>query len=101
MKEEELLYNIIFPKAEDPNYINYGYFVGKNKRSIDKLKATIKESQLNPILICDGKKENAFFAKVFESEVDRFLKVINEFKFKQLKINRCYINDVKHIFDHC
>ena len=101
MKEEELIYNIIFPKDEDPNFINYGYFVGKNKRSIDRLKASIKESQLNPILICDGNKENAFFAKVFEGEVDRFLKVIKEFKFKQYKISTCYINEVKHIFDHC
>ena len=101
MKEEELLYNIIFSKEKDPNYINYGYFVGKSKRSVDKLKAMIKKSQLNPILICDGNKENAFFAKVFEGEVDRFLKVINELKFTQFKINRRYINGVKNIFDHC
>ena len=63
MKEEELLYNVIFPKDDDPNYINYGYFIGKSKKSIYKLKATINESQLNPILICDGNKENAFLLK--------------------------------------
>ena len=101
MKEEELLYKIIFPKDDDPNNINYGYFVGKSKRSIFKLKATINESQLNPILLCDGDKENAFFAKVFESEVDRFLKIINEFNFKQIKINHRYINEIKYMFGDC
>ena len=98
MKEEELLYNIIFPKDDDPNYANYGYFVGKNKRSIYKLKATINESQLNPIIICDGNKENAFFAKVFESEIEGFLKVVTEFNFKQIKISSAHMDDVKSIF---
>lgn len=98
MKEEELLYDIIFCKEEDPNYINYGYFIGKSKRSIFKLKAIIDKSQLNPILICDGNKENAFFAKVFESEVDRFLKIVSDFNFKQVKINNRYINEVKCMF---
>jgi len=98
MKEEELLYDIIFSKYDDPNYINYGYFIGKNKRSIYKLKSIINESQLNPILICDGNKENAFFAKVFENEVDRFLKIVNEFNFTQIKINSRYMNDVKYMF---
>ena len=101
MKEEEILYRVLFPKDEDPNSINYGYFVGKNKNTLFKFKTLINESQLNPVIICDGDKENAFFAKVFEGEVDRFLKVINEFKFKQFKINRCYVNGVKNIFDHC
>jgi len=98
MEEEELLYNIIFPEEDDPNYINYGYFIGKSKRSIYKLKAAINESQLNTILICDGNKENAFFAKVFKSEVDRFLKIVNEFNFKQIKINSRYMNEVKYMF---
>jgi len=98
MKEEELLYNIIFPKDDDPNYINYGYFIGRNKRSIYKLKATIKESQLNAILICDGNKENAFFAKVFQNEVDRFLEIINEFGCKQVKIDSVYMNKIKYLF---
>ncbi|MBZ9687034.1 hypothetical protein G9F72_011940 [Clostridium estertheticum] len=98
MKEEELLYNVIFPKDEDPNYINYGYFIGKSKRSIDKLKATIDEGPLNPILICDGNKENAFFAKVFQSEVDRFLKIITEFNFEQIKINSHFLKEIKYMF---
>ncbi|MGV8982450.1 hypothetical protein [Clostridium sp.] len=98
MKEEELLYNIIFPEDDDPNYINYGYFIGRNKRSIYKLKAAINESQLNPILICDGNNENAFFAKVFQSEVDRFLKITNEFNFKQIKIDSSHMSGVKYIF---
>ena len=98
MKEEELLYNIIFPKDDDPNYINYGYFIGRSKRSIYKLKAIINESQLNPILICDGNKENAFFAKVFQNEVDRFLRIINEFSFKQIKIDTHLMNEIKCLF---
>ena len=98
MKEEEVLYNIIFPKDDNPNYINYGYFIGKSKRSVYKLKATIDESQLNPVLICDGNKENAFFPSVFESEVDRFLKIVNEFHFKQVKKTSRYMNEVKYMF---
>lgn len=98
MKEEELLYNAIFPEDDDPNHLNYGYFIGRSKRSIFKLKAAINESQLNPILICDGNKGNAFFAKVFESEVDRFLKIIDEFNFKQIKINSHNMDEVKYMF---
>lgn len=98
MKEEELLYNVLFPKDEDPNYINYGYFIGSNKRSIFKLKATINESQLNPTLICDGNNENAFFAKVFQNEVDRFLKIIKEQNIKQVNISNHYMNEVKYMF---
>ena len=99
MKEEELLYNVIFPEDSDPNYINYGYFIGKSKKDVFKLKAIINESQLNPILICDGNKENAFFAKVFQSEVDRFLKIVSELKFKQIKINSCHMDEVKNMFE--
>ncbi|MBZ9622052.1 hypothetical protein G9F71_004160 [Clostridium sp. FP2] len=98
MNEEELLYNVIFPQDEDPNYINYGYFIGRNKKSIYKLKATINEGPLNPILICDGNNENAFFAKVFQNEVDRFLKIVNDFNFKQININKNYMNEVKQMF---
>jgi len=97
MNEEQLLYNVIFPEDDDPNHINYGYFVGRSKKSVYKLKAIINESQLNPILICDGNKENAFFAKVFESEVDRFLEVIRELNFKQIKINICHMSEVVHV----
>ena len=98
MGEEQLLYNVIFPEDQDPNYINYGYFIGRNKTSIYKLKATLNESDLNPILICDGNNENAFFAKVFQNEVDRFLKFINEFNFKQIKINSHYMDELKLMF---
>jgi hypothetical protein len=56
--KEQLLYNAIFPEDQDPNYINYGYFIGRNKTSLYKLKATLNESDLNPILICDGNNEN-------------------------------------------
>lgn len=98
MKKEELLYNILFPDDDNPNYINYGYFIGSSKRSIFKLKANINESQLNPILICDGNKENAVYAKVFESEVDGFLKIIKDLNFEQIKVNRRYMDKVKYMF---
>ncbi|MBU3113761.1 hypothetical protein [Clostridium lacusfryxellense] len=99
MKEEELLYNAIFPEDNDPNHINYGYFIGRSKKSVDRLKSIINESQLNPILICDDNKDNAFFVKVFESEVDRFLKIVDELKFKQIIINSCHMNEVKYMFE--
>lgn len=98
MEEEQLLYNIIFSEDEDPNYENYGHFVGRNKRSVFKLKAILNESELNPILICDGNNENAFFAKVFQSEVDRFLEIVNDLNFKQIKINSNYMNEIKCMF---
>ena len=98
MNEEELLYNIIFPNDDDPNYINYGYFIGKSKRSVYKFKAVINESQLNPVLIRDGNKENAFFAKVFQGEVDRFLKIVKDFNFKQVTIKSHYMNGIKRMF---
>ena len=99
MKEEELLYNAIFPEDNDPNHLNYGYFIGKSKKSVYKLKAVINEGQLNPIIICDGNRENAFFAKVYENEVDEFLKIVDELKFKQIKINSCHMSEVKYMFE--
>ena len=99
MNEEQLLYNVIFPESNDPNYINYGYFIGRSKKNVFKLKAIINESQLNPVLICDGDKQNAFFAKVFQSEVDRFLQIISDLDFKQIKINKTHMNEVKTMFE--
>lgn len=99
MNEEQLLYNVIFPEDDDPNYINYGYFIGRNKKNVFKLKAIINESQLNPIIICDGEKENAFFAKVFQSEVDGFLKIVSDLNFKQIKINNRHMDEVKNMFE--
>ena len=99
MNKEQLLYNVIFPEDDDPNYVNYGYFIGKSKKNVFKLKTIINESQLNPIIICDGDKENAFFAKVFQSEVDRFLQIINKLNFKQIKINSCHMNEVENMFE--
>jgi len=99
MNKEQLLYNVIFPESEDPNYINYGYFIGKSKKSVFKLKAIVEQSQLNPIIICNGDKGNAFFAKVFQSEVDRFLKIVSELKFKQIKINNSLMDKVKYMFE--
>ncbi|MBU3190188.1 hypothetical protein K9O30_14125 [Clostridium bowmanii] len=98
MKKEQLLYNVIFPEDEDPSYINYGYFIGRNRRSIYKLKATLNEGQLNPIIISDGNNENAFYAKVFQNEVERFLKIVAEFHFEQININCHSLNEVKLMF---
>ncbi|MGV8982300.1 hypothetical protein [Clostridium sp.] len=98
MKKEQLLYNVIFPEDEDPNYINYGYFIGRNRRSIYKLKATLNEGQLNPIIISDGNNENAFFAKVFQNEVERFLKIVEDFNFEQININSHSLSEVKFMF---
>jgi len=99
MKQEELLYNVIFPEDNDPNYVNYGYFIGRSKKSVDRLKAIISESQLNPILISDDNKENAFFVKIFQSEVDRFLEIVNELKFKQITINSCHMDEIRYMFE--
>lgn len=96
--EEELLYSIIFPEDKDPNFINYGYFVGLNKRSVFKVMAALENSQLNALLARDFDHENAFFAKVFESEVDEFLKLVGNFNFKQINLNKQNIDEVKRIF---
>jgi len=98
MKEEEILYRVLFPKDEDPNAINYGYFVGKNKCTLFKFKTLINESQLNPVLVYDKDKSSSFFAKVFQGEVDRFLEIVQGLKFKEVKISRGRINDVKYMF---
>lgn len=98
MTQEETIYKIIFPKDDDPNYINYGHFKAKSKNSLYKFKATVDESQLNPVLIMDGEQKNAFFVEVFQSEVDGFLKLTNDFNLKQIKMNRGYMNEVKFMF---
>lgn len=98
MTKEEMLYKIIFPKDDEPNYINYGHFIGKSKNSLFKFKVKVNESQLNPVLIMDGEKENAFFVEVFQSEVAGFLELTNEFKLKQIKMNRRYMNEVQYMF---
>jgi hypothetical protein len=98
MTQEEMMYNIIFPSDEDPNHINYGHFITKSKRNLYEFKATIEDSQLNPVLIMDGERKNAFFVEVFQSEVDGFLKLTDEFKFKQIKMSKGYMNEVKFMF---
>ncbi|MGH4139189.1 hypothetical protein [Clostridium sp.] len=98
MKKEQLLYNIIFPEDQDPSYINYGYFIGRNRTSIYKLKASLNESQLNATIISDGNNESAFFAKVFQNEVERFLKIVDEFNFQQININSHYLSEIKYMF---
>ena len=98
MKEEEILYRVLFPKDEDPNSINYGYFVGKNKNTLFKFKTLINESQLNPVLVYNKDKSSAFFAKVFQGEVDGFLEIVQGLKFKEVKISKNRLNDVKYMF---
>ena len=98
MKEEEILYRVLFPKDEDPTSINYGYFVGKNKNTLFKFKTLINESQLNPVLVYDKDKSSAFFVKVFQGEVDRFLEIVQGLKFKEVKISKNRLDDVKYMF---
>lgn len=98
MTQEEMIYKIIFPSDEDPNYINYGHFIAKSKNSLYKFKAILEESQLNPVLIMDGQRKNAFFVEVFQSELDDFLHLTDEYNLKQIKMNKGYANEVKFMF---
>lgn len=93
-----MIYKIIFPEDDDPNYVNYGHFIAKNKNSLYKFKAKLDEIQLNSILIMDGEKKNAFFVQVFQSEVDDFLKLTTEFNLKQIRMTRCFMAEVKLMF---
>lgn len=97
--EEEILYKAIFPEDNDPNHVNYGYFVGKNKKSLYNLKTLISESQLNPILIKDEDRNNAFFAKVFQYEVDDFLHIVDQLKFKEIRLPTSSMDDVRYLFE--
>jgi hypothetical protein len=96
--QQEMIYKIIFPEDDDPNYINYGHFTAKNKNSLYKFKAKLDEIQLNAVLIMDGENKNAFFVQVFQSEADDFLKLTTEFNLKQIKMTKCYMNQVKLMF---
>lgn len=98
MTKEETIYKIIFPRDDDPNYINYGHFMGKNKMNLYKFKAIVNESQLNPVLIMDGENKNAFYVEVFQSELDGFLELTDEFNLDQIKMNNAYVNEVKLMF---
>ena len=98
MTKEETMYKIIFPKDDDPNYINYGHFLSKSKRSLYKFKAIVNESQLNPVLIMDGERRNAFYVEVLQSELDRFLNLTDEFDFQQIKMERQFTEEVKYMF---
>ncbi len=98
MTQEEMIYKIIFPSDDDPNYINYGHFTSKSKNNLYKFKATLEESQLNPVLIMDGERKNSFFVEVLQSELDDFLHLTDEYNLKQIKMSKRYMNEVKFIF---
>lgn len=98
MTQQEMIYKIIFPKDDDPNYVNYGHFIAKNKNHFYKFKAKLEEIQLNAVLIMDGENKNAFFVQVFQSEADNFLKLTTEFNLKQIKMTRDFMNQVKLMF---
>lgn len=99
MDVEERLYKLIFPEDDIQSYINYGYFIGRNKKQLYKLKALIKESELNSVvMICDEEKDNAFFARVVQCDVDDFLYLTDLLQFKQLKIPNRYMKEVKYMF---
>ena len=98
MTQQEMIYKIIFPKDDDPNYVNYGHFIAKNKNNFYKFKAKLEELQLNAVLIMDGENKNAFFVQVFQSEADNFLKLTTEFNLKQIKMTRGFMNQVELMF---
>ncbi|MGH4118170.1 hypothetical protein [Clostridium sp.] len=98
MTKEETIYKILFPEDDDPNHINYGHFLSKNKRTLYKFKALVYESQLNAVLIMDGKNRNAFYVEVLQSELESFLILTNEFNFKQIKMDRQFTEQVVHMF---
>ncbi|MGK0464917.1 MAG: hypothetical protein ACJAX4_000187 [Clostridium sp.] len=98
MTKEETIYKIIFPEDDNPNYINYGHFLSKNKKILYKFKAVVNESQLNPLLIMDGENRNAFYVEILQSELDSFLILTDEFKFKQIKMDKQFTNEVKYMF---
>lgn len=99
MSVEEKLYKIIFPEDDITNYINYGYFIGRNKKLLYKLKALVKESELHSVVVInDEEKENAFFAKVMQCDVDDFLYIVNLLEFKQIKIPSRYMEEIKYMF---
>jgi hypothetical protein len=98
MTQQEMIYKIIFPKDDDPNYVNYGHFIAKNKNNFYKFKAKLDEMQLNAVLIMDGENKNAFFVQVFQSEADNFMKLTTEFNLKQIKMTKGFMNQVKLMF---
>jgi hypothetical protein len=98
MTQQEMIYKIIFPKDDDPNYVNYGHFIAKNKNNFYKFKAKLEEIQLNAVLIMDGENKNAFFVQVFQSEADNFMKLTLEFNLKQIKMTRGFMNQIKLMF---
>jgi len=98
MTQQEMIYKIIFPEDDDPNYVNYGHFIAKNKNNFYKFKAKLEEIQLNAVLIMDGENKNSFFVQVFQSEADNFMKLTTEFNLKQIKMTRGFMNQVKLMF---
>ncbi|MEQ8154385.1 MAG: hypothetical protein ABRQ25_05815 [Clostridiaceae bacterium] len=96
--EEELLYKIIFSDDSSYDPVKYGYFVGRNKKSVFKFKSALYESQINPVLINDADHENALFAKILKSETEELLKIAGEFNMKQVKLRRSNINEIKWLF---
>jgi hypothetical protein len=98
MTKEETIYKIIFPEDDDPNHINYGHFLSKNKRLLYKFKAVMNESQLNPVLIMDGENRKAFYVEVLQSELESFLNLTDEFNFKQIKMDKQFTKEVKYMF---
>lgn len=89
---------MMLQEVSDLNYINYGYLIGKNKISVFKLKSALYDSQLNSLIIRDADHENAIFTKVLGSEVERFLKIADEFNFKKVRLNKRSIDEVKWLF---
>lgn len=85
-------------KIGDSSQISYGYFVGRSRYDVYKLKTALQESQLNPIIIKDADREGAIFAKVLSIEAESFNKMTQEFNFKQVKLSKNSVDEVKWVF---
>lgn len=81
-----------------PDVIVYGYFIGKNKKSISKLKTALDGSLLNPIIIKNADSESGIFTRILESEAKSFSKFAREHEFAKVKLNEDNIDEIRWLF---
>lgn len=96
--EEKKLYDVLFPNDNNRNYINYAYYTGGTKRSLSILKSKIRNSYTDLILVEDEKEDGSFFLRVLQKDVDIFLNLLKSFKYKEKKIPKRYISEIKVLF---
>lgn len=96
--EERELYEALFPYENDPFHIVYGYFSVGSLRTLAMLKAKIRNSFIDPIIIEDDVHEGSFFVKIQQKDVDTFLSIVRLFKYKEKKIPKKCINKIYALF---